>query len=47
LSLNQWQSLNCMLHTAVPEAKYTLTSVPIHISGTASTFVFVIINMIN
>ncbi|KAL2476622.1 Protein trichome birefringence-like 43 [Abeliophyllum distichum] len=24
LSLNQWQSLTCMLHVAVPEAKYTL-----------------------
>ncbi|MED6136047.1 hypothetical protein PIB30_052354 [Stylosanthes scabra] len=23
LSLNQWQSLTCMLHTAVPQAKYT------------------------
>ncbi|XP_065860111.1 protein trichome birefringence-like 43 [Euphorbia lathyris] len=24
LSLNQWQSLNCMIHTAVPKAKYSL-----------------------
>ncbi|RDX98542.1 Protein trichome birefringence-like 43, partial [Mucuna pruriens] len=24
LSLNQWQSLTCMLHTAVPQAPYTL-----------------------
>ncbi|XVE83583.1 hypothetical protein DITRI_Ditri16bG0098500 [Diplodiscus trichospermus] len=24
LSLNQWQSLTCLLHTAVPRAKYTL-----------------------
>ncbi|KAF5481544.1 hypothetical protein F2P56_002185 [Juglans regia] len=24
LSMNQWMSLNCMLHTAVPEANYTL-----------------------
>ncbi|KAK1397189.1 Trichome birefringence-like family [Heracleum sosnowskyi] len=25
IGLNQWQSLNCMLHTAVPQATYTLT----------------------
>ncbi|XP_002516811.3 protein trichome birefringence-like 43 isoform X1 [Ricinus communis] len=35
LSLNQWQSLNCMLHTALPEAKYTLDRV-----GGLSTFRF-------
>ncbi|KAF8007764.1 hypothetical protein BT93_K1687 [Corymbia citriodora subsp. variegata] len=27
LSLNQWQSLICMVHTAVPEANYTSTTV--------------------
>ncbi|XP_022740503.1 protein trichome birefringence-like 43 [Durio zibethinus] len=27
LSLNQWQSLTCMLHTAVPHAKYTIKTV--------------------
>lgn len=27
LSLNQWQSLTCMLHTAVPHARYTLVRV--------------------
>ncbi|XVE86313.1 hypothetical protein DITRI_Ditri18aG0025800 [Diplodiscus trichospermus] len=27
LSLNQWQSLTCMLHTAVPHAKYTSITV--------------------
>ncbi|GAB2236157.1 hypothetical protein Droror1_Dr00027896 [Drosera rotundifolia] len=26
LSFNQWQSLICMLHTAVPKSKYTLTT---------------------
>ncbi|XP_021825090.1 protein trichome birefringence-like 43 [Prunus avium] len=35
LSLNQWQSLTCMLHTAVPRAKYTLVR-----SGGLSTFTF-------
>ncbi|MCL7042402.1 hypothetical protein MKW94_029715 [Papaver nudicaule] len=35
LSLNQWQSLTCMLHSAVPEAKYTLTR-----AGGLSTFKF-------
>ncbi|KAK9269113.1 hypothetical protein L1049_000882 [Liquidambar formosana] len=24
LSYNQWESLTCMLHTAVPNSKYTL-----------------------
>ncbi|GAB4846602.1 hypothetical protein Ancab_025608 [Ancistrocladus abbreviatus] len=28
LSLNQWQSLTCMLHSAVPEAKYHLSNKP-------------------
>ncbi|XP_030466736.2 protein trichome birefringence-like 43 [Syzygium oleosum] len=27
LSLNQWQSLTCMVHAAVPEAIYTLTKI--------------------
>ncbi|KAK9085796.1 hypothetical protein Sjap_026207 [Stephania japonica] len=27
LSLNQWQSLTCMLHTSDPQAKYTLTQI--------------------
>lgn len=35
LSLNQWQSLTCMLHTAVPEADYTLAR-----TGGISTFTF-------
>nr|XP_011464795.1 PREDICTED: protein trichome birefringence-like 43 [Fragaria vesca subsp. vesca] len=35
LSLNQWQSLTCMLHTAVPTAKYTSFR-----SGGLSTFAF-------
>ncbi|XP_050216148.1 protein trichome birefringence-like 43 [Mercurialis annua] len=35
ISLNQWQSLNCMLHTAVPEANYTLWR-----AGGLSTFKF-------
>ncbi|CAB4273068.1 unnamed protein product [Prunus armeniaca] len=35
LSLNQWQSLTCMLHTAVPKAKYTLVR-----TGGLSTFTF-------
>ncbi|XP_010272740.1 PREDICTED: protein trichome birefringence-like 38 [Nelumbo nucifera] len=33
LSLNQWQSLICMLHAAVPQAKYTLRKM-----GTLSNF---------
>ncbi|XP_022942907.1 protein trichome birefringence-like 41 [Cucurbita moschata] len=35
LSRNQWQSLTCMLHSAVPNAHYTLTRV-----GDVSTFTF-------
>ncbi|KAA8525011.1 hypothetical protein F0562_011351 [Nyssa sinensis] len=35
LSLNQWQSLTCMLHTSVPQAKYTLVR-----TGGISTFTF-------
>ncbi|KAI4306055.1 hypothetical protein L6164_029367 [Bauhinia variegata] len=35
LSLNQWQSLTCMLHIAVPQAKYTLVR-----TGDLSTFTF-------
>ncbi|XP_014502678.1 protein trichome birefringence-like 43 [Vigna radiata var. radiata] len=35
LSLNQWQSLTCMLHTAVPRAKYTSVR-----TGGLSTFTF-------
>ncbi|KAL5570872.1 hypothetical protein UlMin_020469 [Ulmus minor] len=35
LSLNQWQSLTCMLHSAVPQAKYKLVRV-----GDLSTFSF-------
>lgn len=35
LSLNQWQSLTCMLHTAVPDADYTLVR-----AGGLSTFTF-------
>ncbi|KAM3746919.1 hypothetical protein ACB098_06G236500 [Castanea mollissima] len=35
LSLNQWQSLTCMLHTAVPAANYTLTR-----TEAVSTFTF-------
>ncbi|KAI3879777.1 hypothetical protein MKX03_000396 [Papaver bracteatum] len=35
LSLNQWQSLTCMLHSAVPKAQYTLTR-----AGGLSTFKF-------
>ncbi|KAK9901919.1 hypothetical protein M0R45_001853 [Rubus argutus] len=35
LSLNQWQSLTCMLHTAVPDADYTLVR-----AGDLSTFTF-------
>ncbi|XP_061370416.1 protein trichome birefringence-like 43 [Gastrolobium bilobum] len=35
LSLNQWQSLTCMLHTAVPNAKYTSVRI-----GDLSTFTF-------
>ncbi|XP_057431065.1 protein trichome birefringence-like 43 [Lotus japonicus] len=35
LSLNQWQSLTCMLHTAVPHAHYTLVK-----TGGLSIFTF-------
>ncbi|RDY02140.1 Protein trichome birefringence-like 43 [Mucuna pruriens] len=35
LSLNQWQSLTCMLHTAVPRANYTSLR-----TGDLSTFTF-------
>lgn len=35
LSLNQWESLACMLHTAVPKANYTLKR-----TGALSTFKF-------
>ncbi|XP_021898129.1 protein trichome birefringence-like 43 isoform X2 [Carica papaya] len=35
LSLNQWQSLTCMLHKAVPHAKYSLNR-----QGSLSTFTF-------
>ncbi|KAJ4730385.1 Trichome birefringence-like family [Melia azedarach] len=35
ISLNQWQSLTCMLHLAVPKAKYTLVR-----KGDLSTFTF-------
>ncbi|KAI4308049.1 hypothetical protein L6164_031167 [Bauhinia variegata] len=35
LSLNQWQSLTCMLHTAVPQAKYASVR-----TGDLSTFTF-------
>nr|AFK49604.1 unknown [Lotus japonicus] len=35
LSLNQWQSLTCMLHTAVPQAQYTLVR-----TGGLSIFTF-------
>ncbi|CAF1704535.1 unnamed protein product [Brassica napus] len=35
LSLNQWQSLTCMLHSSVPNSPYNLTT-----QGTISTFTF-------
>lgn len=35
LSLNQWQSLTCMLHKSVPDSNYTLNRV-----GGLSTFTF-------
>ncbi|CAN8269328.1 unnamed protein product [Cochlearia groenlandica] len=35
LSLNQWQSLTCMLHSSVPNSPYTLTT-----QGTITTFTF-------
>ncbi|XP_057473626.1 protein trichome birefringence-like 43 isoform X1 [Actinidia eriantha] len=35
LSLNQWQSLTCMIHVAVPQARYTLKR-----TGSLSTFTF-------
>ncbi|XP_059664988.1 protein trichome birefringence-like 43 [Cornus florida] len=40
LSLNQWQSLTCMLHIAVPQTKYVSTRV-----GDLSTFTFPIYNV--
>lgn len=40
LSLNQWQSLSCMLHASVPQAKYTLTR-----KNDLSTFTFPEYNM--
>lgn len=38
LSLNQWQSLTCMLHAAVPGANFTMTTI-----GNISTFSFPVI----
>lgn len=38
LSLNQWQSLTCMLHTAAPEATYNLAR-----TRDISTFTFMVI----
>ena len=35
LSLNQWQSLTCMLHVALPQANYSLVR-----TGELSTFTF-------
>ncbi|XP_028755452.1 protein trichome birefringence-like 41 [Neltuma alba] len=35
LSLNQWQSLTCMLHSSVPNSNYTLTT-----TGSLSIFTF-------
>lgn len=35
LSLNQWQSLTCMLHVALPQANYSLVR-----AGDLSTFSF-------
>ncbi|XP_057515928.1 protein trichome birefringence-like 42 [Amaranthus tricolor] len=35
LSFNQWESLTCMLHSAVPQSKYTLVT-----KGTLSVFSF-------
>lgn len=35
LSLNQWQSLTCMLHAAVPQAEFTIQK-----KGNLSTFTF-------
>ncbi|KAM1078193.1 hypothetical protein ACFX19_025893 [Malus domestica] len=40
LSLNQWQSLTCMLYTAVPGTKYTLVT-----KGGLSTFTFLEYNL--
>ncbi|ONI16585.1 hypothetical protein PRUPE_3G108300 [Prunus persica] len=40
LSLNQWQSLTCMLYTSVPEAKYTSVR-----TGGLSTFTFLEYNV--
>jgi hypothetical protein len=37
LSRNQWQSLTCMLHFAVPDAEYDLTR-----QGDVSTFTFTV-----
>lgn len=40
LSLNQWQSLTCMLHTAVPQAKYITQR-----TGDISSFTFPVIHI--
>lgn len=37
LSLNQWQSLTCMLHAAVPTARYNLSR-----QDDVSTFTFTV-----
>ena len=39
LSLNQWQSLTCMLHSSVPKSPYTMTTE----GTTISTFTFQVI----
>lgn len=38
LSKNQWESMGCMLHAAVPNANYTFTS-----RGQLTTFFFPVI----
>jgi len=38
LSLNQWQSLACMLHSSVPNSTYTLTT-----QGSISTYTFKVV----
>ena len=38
LSLNQWQSLTCMLHSSVPNSPYNITT-----QGTITTFTFQVI----